>query len=122
MQLADLLRAEIKSGSYRPGQALPSESTIGETYQVGLPAVRSALGVLRQEGLIVTERGKLSRVREQYPRRAVKLKRGDVATSRMPDENERREMHLDKGVPVIEITHAGGEVDRYGADEVELHG
>jgi DNA-binding FadR family transcriptional regulator len=120
MQIADLLRGEIRSGRFAPGGKLPSESGIMQTYDVGRPAVRHALAVLRSEGLIVTERGKPSRVREQFPRKAIKLKRGDVATARMPGDDERRELQLDRGVPIIDVKHTDGTVDRYGADEYEI--
>lgn len=40
--------------------------------------------------------------------------------ARMPRWDERREMQLDEGVPVLEIRHSKGKVEVYPGDQVEL--
>jgi GntR family transcriptional regulator len=45
-QLARILRDRIQSGQLRPGQPLPSEATLAQTFDVGRDAVRDALASL----------------------------------------------------------------------------
>jgi DNA-binding transcriptional regulator YhcF (GntR family) len=120
LQVSDIVRNDIVKGRLKPGDDLPSEAALGQTLGVGREAIRQALGVLRAEGLIVTERGFGSRVREAAVRRPVKLKRGDTITARMPSEPERRTMDLDEGVPLIVLTHADTTVELLPGDTVEL--
>jgi GntR family transcriptional regulator len=120
LQVADIVRGDIVAARLKPGDELPSEAQLGQTLGVGREAIRQALGVLRAEGLITTERGFGSRVRAVAERRPVKVKRGDVITARMPSEPERRTMDLDEGVPLIVLTRADGSVELLAGDTVEL--
>jgi DNA-binding FadR family transcriptional regulator len=120
LQVADSVRADIARGRLKPGDDLPSEGQLGQTLGVGREAIRQALGVLRNEGLIVTERGFGSRVREFVERKPLKLKRGDTVTVRMPSEPERRTLDIDEGIPLITLTHADGAVELLAGDTVEL--
>lgn len=58
LQLADLLRDMIKSGEIEPRHALPSITTLVQTYGVADQTARKAVGVLRNEGLVFTVNGK----------------------------------------------------------------
>ncbi|WP_432995795.1 winged helix-turn-helix domain-containing protein [Dactylosporangium sp. CA-233914] len=51
-QVAAAIRAEIRTGTLRPGSDLPSEKALSETYDVGRDTVRDALRLLRDEGLV----------------------------------------------------------------------
>ncbi|MFD6298117.1 GntR family transcriptional regulator [Streptomyces sp. NPDC060235] len=66
-QIADHYRDEIASGSLAPGEPLPSESQMVRTFGVAGGTVRRALDILRSEGLIATEHGRGTRVRERGP-------------------------------------------------------
>jgi GntR family transcriptional regulator len=66
-QIADHYRDAIERGELAPGAALPSESQMIKTYGVAGGTVRRALDVLRTEGLIATEHGRGTRVRERGP-------------------------------------------------------
>ena len=55
--LADALRSRILSGDLRPGDRLPTESELCETYGLSRSTVREALRVLTSERLLVTRRG-----------------------------------------------------------------
>jgi len=57
-QLKELLRAQILDGTYPPGSRMPSESELGELFQVSRITVRQALGDLQKEGLIFKIHGK----------------------------------------------------------------
>ncbi|GIG62549.1 transcriptional regulator [Longispora fulva] len=54
---SDLLE-KIRSGSYRPGQALPPQNELSLSYGVSLMTLRRALLILSDQGLIVQQQGK----------------------------------------------------------------
>ncbi|MEU3454478.1 GntR family transcriptional regulator [Micromonospora sp. NPDC006766] len=53
-QLADLLAQQIEEGKLLPGQPLPSELHLQQTYGVARGTVRMAMQELRSRGLVVT--------------------------------------------------------------------
>ncbi len=53
-QLADILRGLIESGELQPRSPLPSESYLQQEHGVSRGTVRMAIGVLRDEGLVIT--------------------------------------------------------------------
>ncbi|WP_230532388.1 FadR/GntR family transcriptional regulator [Microvirga roseola] len=55
--LALRLKEEIVSGRLQPGEKLPTEQQISETYGVSRPTVREAIGRLKHDGLVVTRQG-----------------------------------------------------------------
>jgi len=68
-QIADALREAIRSGELAGGQPLPSETELIRRYSVSRNSVRTAVGLLRIEGLVVTEQGRGSFVRARRPLR-----------------------------------------------------
>ncbi len=66
-QIADELRARIKSGEYAPGAKLPSGAELVAEYGVARATVDRALAVLLAEGRIESARGKGYFVREVPP-------------------------------------------------------
>lgn len=102
-QLADLLRADIRSGKLKPGGKLPSQARLMQIYGVGQVAVRAALRLLASEGLIVTEKGTEATV-AMYERQPYRVPPGSRVTFRMPSPEERRELgDVPEGVPVAEV-------------------
>jgi GntR family transcriptional regulator len=57
-QIADHLREAIRSGVLAEGEQLPSESVLQEHYGVQKMTARSALDVLKAEGLVEAEHGR----------------------------------------------------------------
>jgi DNA-binding GntR family transcriptional regulator len=106
-RVADDIRTAIADGTLRPGQLLPPERALSERYDVSLVAVRAGLAVLRGEGLIVTERGKGSRVRETAELVALKIPPGATITTRMPTEPERQRLGIAEGTPILVVEHEG---------------
>ncbi|RRQ79683.1 hypothetical protein CQW39_09610 [Streptomyces griseofuscus] len=51
-QIADALRARIDDGTYPPGSALPSESSLAAEFGVTRPTVRQGLAELRAAGAV----------------------------------------------------------------------
>ncbi len=58
LQLARILREMITSGEIAPRQPMPSIKSITQRYGVAKGTAEKALGVLRDEGLVVTVPGR----------------------------------------------------------------
>ena len=66
-QVADALRADIRSGRFPPGSQLPSYEALMRKYEVSVTVVRSAVRELKVEGLVYTHQGKGAFVRDPLP-------------------------------------------------------
>ena len=64
-QIADALRGRINRGELAAGARLPSEADLRTEFDVSRPTVRSALALLVNEGLITSETGRGSFVRQK---------------------------------------------------------
>ena len=60
-QIADILKRRILSGQTAPDSRIPTESELGEAYEVARTTARRAVGVLRDEGLVYTVPQRLNR-------------------------------------------------------------
>ncbi len=58
VQLVNILREQIGSGQFRPGQRLPSESQLCQRYKVSPMTVRRAINILLDQGLVSTTQGR----------------------------------------------------------------
>lgn len=67
-QISDWLRDQIEEGVYTPNDQLPSESELGEKFEVSRITVRSALQTLENENRIYRRQGLGSFVSESEPR------------------------------------------------------
>src|ERR1700757_862849 len=56
-QVADGIERGIAEGRFAPGERLPGETEIAETYRVNRHTVRRALADLSERGLVRAERG-----------------------------------------------------------------
>lgn len=65
VRIADDMRAKIETGTYAPGQQLPTYDDLAEQYMCTLGPARRAIDLLKQQGLIITIHGKGSFVRER---------------------------------------------------------
>jgi GntR family transcriptional regulator len=120
-QLADLIRTHIENGEFAPGQRLPAQKDYMQEHGLSRVSVDRAMGVLRGEGLIVTDR-RGSRVRPHTDVTIVLVGQGTVS-ARMPTEPERRRYHINAGVPVLIVTRddqTDQEEETYPADQVKI--
>ena len=62
-RIADDLRESILSGRLAPGDEMPSENELAAEYDTCRKTARSALALLRSEGLIITGQGRRAVVR-----------------------------------------------------------
>ncbi|MFK4184709.1 GntR family transcriptional regulator [Streptomyces sparsogenes] len=61
-QVADAVRSDIEAGRIKPGEQLPSYRELEERFNVASMTARSAVRVLRDEGLVYTVQGRGSYV------------------------------------------------------------
>ncbi|OLB74014.1 MAG: hypothetical protein AUI14_24775 [Actinobacteria bacterium 13_2_20CM_2_71_6] len=64
LQIAAALRSDIGDGKFKPDNRLPAETALADRFRVSPITLRSALGVLRAEGLIESRHGVGTFVRE----------------------------------------------------------
>ena len=67
MRIVDQIRAMIESGDLRTGQRWPSERALAEQFKVSRPSVREALSALEILGLVDSQHGDGTYVREAAP-------------------------------------------------------
>lgn len=65
--VADELRRRILAGAIPPGSLLPSETALMDEFDVSRGTIREAIGLLRAEGLAVTEHGRGTYARPVMP-------------------------------------------------------
>jgi GntR family transcriptional regulator len=63
VQVAEILRARIESGELLPDRPVPSESQLQQELGVARGTARKGIALLREQGVIVTVRGRGSFVR-----------------------------------------------------------
>lgn len=63
VRVADDLRAKIKTDVLEPGSLLPSLDTLAAEYRVSVTAMRRAIELLKNEGLVLSRQGKGNFVR-----------------------------------------------------------
>jgi DNA-binding GntR family transcriptional regulator len=104
-QLADLLRARVISGQLKPGERLPSETTLSQEYDLSRNTVRRAVGLLVAEGLVAVDPPHGTFVRDASAMETVAIQPGDQVEVR--------------GGNVV-VTRAGGASETYDAGFVRI--
>lgn len=66
-QVANALRADIKSGRYPPGSQLPSAGELAARFGVSVTTIKISMSHLRAEGLIISQQGHLATVTQHIP-------------------------------------------------------
>lgn len=57
-EVARMLCEAIKSGVYKPGDRLPTETALCELYGVSRPVLREAISQLKSDGLVIPQQGR----------------------------------------------------------------
>ncbi|WP_204039345.1 GntR family transcriptional regulator [Acrocarpospora phusangensis] len=122
LQLAQGLREMIRAGELPQGHEFPGEFAMAKQYGVGREAVRKALAVLRQEGIVATKKGEASYVRVQPERNELPVGRRTRVWFRQTTPEERIEMGLDEGVGLAVVEVEGEEPRLIPSDEVVIVG
>ncbi|MGQ9748006.1 MAG: GntR family transcriptional regulator [Candidatus Caldatribacteriaceae bacterium] len=63
-KIYQILREEIESGVYKVGDLLPPEEELEERFKASRTTIRSAMGELEKDGLVIRRRGKGTVVQE----------------------------------------------------------
>ena len=71
--LGDALAEQIRQGVLAPGDRLPTEKQLTETYSVSRAVVREALARLKSEGLITSQQGSGVFVDPNFQRNAFRI-------------------------------------------------
>ena len=58
VQVAEILRARIEAGELLPDRPVPSESQLQQEFGVARGTARKGIAVLREQGWVVTVRGR----------------------------------------------------------------
>ena len=66
-QVEDLIREQIRSGIFRPGERLPSESELSQEFGVSRATLRTVFSRLATEGMILRKQGDGTYVNERLP-------------------------------------------------------
>lgn len=119
VQVADALRAQIEDGELHPGTKLKNEDALADEFGTGKATIRQALRLLRTEGLIDTENRRGSTVRTQPALTLVGLEKPARIRARMPTANERIELGLPEGEPVLVVTYADGHAEILARSEID---
>jgi DNA-binding GntR family transcriptional regulator len=117
--LAIHLRREIADGRYRPGQRLPSEDDLRETYGLAIGTVNRAVHELRRMGIVDYIRGYGVVVREPREIEQVYAEPGSRITSRPATTEEVEEWG--EGVAALILWHEDGTGDPYPSDRTEFY-
>lgn len=119
-RIAADLRNLITSGRAEPGHLLPSETRLSQQYGVSRLTARAAVNVLRAEGLAELISGRGVVVREPVEREDLTLPPGTTVVARMPTVEERAELDITEGVPLLSATAPDGTVAVFPADRWRL--
>ncbi|MFJ6196935.1 winged helix-turn-helix domain-containing protein [Micromonospora sp. NPDC092111] len=119
-ELAAILRARITSGLLKPGDRLPSERALSQTFDVALMTARAAVKLLRDEGLVEVARGRGVLVRMPVEPELVVVDLDDWVSARMPSPEERATYRVPEGVPLVVVTHPDGLQDLFPADRYRV--
>ncbi|GAB4166032.1 MAG: phosphonate metabolism transcriptional regulator PhnF [Thalassobaculales bacterium] len=63
-QIAESLKADIRAGTYRPGDRLPTELELAERFRVNRHTLRRAVAALAERGILRVEQGRGTFVHE----------------------------------------------------------
>jgi len=117
-QLAQLLRATIRTGGLAPGDRLPSENELVEQHGVSRATANRALAVLAEEGLIRRRQGTWSLVTSVGMISEVHPTPGTRISARLPTPAERDAIGAGRWVPVLAIIEPGSPERLFPADRV----
>src|SRR3954464_5618261 len=65
IRVADNIRIRIERHAYAPGERLPTLDQLAEQHRCSLAAVRKAIDLLKQQGLVITVQGRGTFVRDR---------------------------------------------------------
>lgn len=123
LQVARLLQERIDSGEWQPRRRLPAVVALEHEYGVARNTVLKAIKHLRETGYVYTVRNWGTVVKIGADNIAIVVMRpGSRGIYREATEREAAHLNLEAGTAVFVVERAGGEVDVYPAQTVEVRG
>jgi len=122
LQVAALLRQRIESGEWPPRRRLPAVVALEHEYGVARNTVLKAIKHLRETGYVYTVRNWGTVVLGGEHIATVVMEPGSRGIFRAATDRERERLNLDEGGDVFVLERAGGEVELFPADKVEIRG
>lgn len=117
IQIADVLRRNIKESAYQVGDRLPTEAELSARFGVNRHTLRRAIEILRQEGLVRVDRGRGTfvasqpisfaigrrvRYNEALKAQGLKPSKHTLRVAEMPaDQSIAKCLELEVGAPVV---------------------
>ena len=120
VQLAQLLRAAIRTAGLPPGARVPGEQDLARAYDVSRATADRALEALAAEGLITRRRGAGSVVAAFAAIAELHSLPGTRVSARLPACAERAAAGAGLWVPVLAVAGPGSPERLYGADRVVI--
>lgn len=77
-KVAEALRSEIQGGTFRPGDRLPTEQVLSETFGVSRTVVREAIFALKQDGILDSFQGRGIFVSTDLPEATFRIDRAEL--------------------------------------------
>lgn len=118
-QLKEILRERVRSGEWKPGDLIPSERELSETYNLSRMTARQAVTELVNEGIFFREQGKgtfvsrnkimqpllrLSGFTEDIAARGQRPGTRILAARMVPaDEETAPRLHVEPGQPIVRL-------------------
>lgn len=123
LQVAQQLRERITRGEWPPRRRLPSVTALEQQYGVARNTILKAIGHLRDTGYVYTVRNWGTVVKAGAADIAVVvMEEGSRGIFRAATERELAQLDLMAGAAVFVLERAGGEVEVYPAETVEVRG
>lgn len=122
-QLAAVLRQQIDAGEYQPGDRLPSAEALAREHGCHKGTAHAALDILATEGLCIRIQRVGTVVAGEQPVRVEYLQGAAQIAARMPTADERRDLDIPPGVPLLTVTRQSEgsvEVEQFLADRTVL--
>ena len=111
-QLFDILSSKILDGTYQEGDSLPGDRLLMETYDVSRVTVRQAMDKLMNEGLIIRQRGKGTRVLKKRDLLGTTFVSSFKGVEEKNQTKDRRVISVSKEVPPVDVAYFFG-LDRH---------
>lgn len=106
-QIADAIRAQIASGELKPGDPVPAVGELCERWNCAPGSAKTALAVLKNEGLITGGRGRPATVRQPPTRIRLNIDNAQAGKDNvLRPESERRtngSIEVTPGIPIKDV-------------------
>jgi DNA-binding transcriptional MocR family regulator len=94
---------------------MPSERELMQRHGLGRDAVRRAVAILENEGILVVRQGQYSEVADFGKKQEIVIEPEWLVEARMPTASERERLGMPRGWPVLHVIYPDRTGDLYPA-------